>query len=64
MSKVIESLTGPQKRERIHNDQMVLKLPKAAKDLVKSIATQDNVSDAHIVRVALAEYFERRGYDS
>lgn len=62
MSKVIESLTGAQKRERVHNDQMVLKLPKAAKDLVRSIAATDNVSDAQIVRVALAEYFERRGY--
>lgn len=62
MSNVIENLTGAQKRERIHNDQMVLKLPKTAKQLVKDIAAKEQVSDSQIVRVALAEYFERRGY--
>lgn len=62
MSNLIEALSGTGKRERVHNAQMVLKLPLAAKQLVNAVAQEDNVSDSAIVRIALAEYFERRGY--
>lgn len=62
MATTIEALNSGGKRERVQDAQMVIKLPGAAKSLVKEIADKEGVSEAAIVRYALAEYFERRGY--
>lgn len=62
MSNVIEDLSAPRKRARIHDAQIVIKLPKRAKELVEGIAAKEQTDSSVIVRLALAEYFERRGY--
>src|SRR3546814_11786080 len=62
MANVISALSTGAKREKIHDAQLVTKVPQRAKDLVSEIATKRGVSDAVVVREALAEYFERRGY--
>lgn len=64
MSNTIEQLTNGGKRVKTHDAQMVTKLPKAAKDLVKKVAGDLHISEADIVREALAEWFTRRGYRS
>lgn len=64
MSNVISALSSGGKRARVHDAQMVTKVPQRAKDLVKEVADKRKVSEAVIVREALAEYFERRGYRS
>lgn len=64
MSNVIAALSGGGKRARVHDAQMVTKVPQRAKDLVSEIATKEKISEASVVRAALAEYFERRGYRS
>lgn len=64
MTTTIEALNSGGKRERVHNAQIVTKVPQSAKDLVNTISKKENVSEATIVRQALAEYFERRGYRS
>lgn len=51
-------------RTRIMDAQLVTKIPVAAKLLISRAAADRGVSDAAIVREALAEYFERRGYES
>lgn len=50
-------------RVRVHDDQIVLKLPKSVKKLVKDIADARHTSAATIHREALAEYLTRRGYN-
>jgi hypothetical protein len=62
MSNTIELLTNGGKRTKIHDTQMVTKLPKAAKELVKKASVEQGISEADVVRTALAEYFARRGY--
>lgn len=62
MSNVIDSLSGGGRRVRVHDAQIVAKVPARAKELVNEIATKREVTDAVIIREALAEYFERRGY--
>lgn len=62
VSNVIEALASGGKRQKIHDAQLVTKVPQRAKDLVTEVAKKREVSDAVIVREALAEYFERRGY--
>lgn len=62
MSNVIQALSSGGKREKVHNAQLVTKVPERAKELVSEIADQRSVSEATIVREALGEYFERRGY--
>lgn len=64
MSTTIEALNSGGKRVRIHDAQLVVKLPGTAKTLVKTVADAESVSEATIVRWALAEYFEKRGYRS
>jgi hypothetical protein len=61
MSDTLAALNSGGKRTRIHDAQMVVKLPKAAKALVEAEAKREGVFDAVIVRRALGEYFERRG---
>lgn len=58
----LASLQAPKKREKVNDAQIVVKLPKAVKGLISEVATKDHVSDATIVREALGEYFNRRGY--
>lgn len=62
MSNVIDALSTGGKRVRIHDAQIVTKLPASAKKLVQEVASERGVSDATIVREALAEWFEKRGY--
>lgn len=61
-SNVIDALSNGGKRPKVFDAQMVNKVPKRAKELVSEIAAKREVSDSVIVREALAEYFERRGY--
>ena len=51
------------KRPRVHDAQMVTKLPKPVKALVEQYAKDHAMAAADVVRDALAEYFTRRGYD-
>ncbi len=62
MSNVISALSSGGKRARVHDAQIVTKVPTRAKELIAEIATAREVSDAVIVREALGEYFEKRGY--
>lgn len=62
MSTITDSLRTGGQRARTHDAQMVTKLPKAAKALVRQVGQDQDMSDGAIVRDALAEYFERRGY--
>jgi hypothetical protein len=62
MENVIEQLSSGGKRAKVHDAQLVTKVPGRAKALVNEIAESRGVSDAVIVREALGEYFERRGY--
>lgn len=62
MPNVISALSSGGKRARIHDAQIVTKVPSRAKELVSEIADKQGVSDSAIVREALGEYFERRGY--
>ena len=62
LTKALGALSTTGKRERVHDAQMVLKLPTQVKDLVKEYADATGVSTATIIRFAVAEYFERRGF--
>lgn len=62
MSDVNDALRSGGKRARTHDAQMVIKLPASAKALLREAAESQGVSDATVVRLALAEWFERRGY--
>ena len=64
MSNTLTALSTGGKRTRTHDAQMVIKLPATAKALVKDEADRLEESEAHVVRIALAEYFERRGLGS
>lgn len=61
MSSTLDALTSGGKRTKVHNAQLVVKLPQGARDLVTAQAGIEQVSEATVVRWALAEYFERRG---
>lgn len=60
----IDALNEGHKRTKVMNAQMVLKLPQAVKDLIREQAEGSGVSDATIIRWALADYFDRRGIRS
>ena len=63
MGKNIEALRSGSKRTKTHDAQMVFKLPAAVKELVESIGREKfNDSAAEVVRDALGEYLEKRGY--
>lgn len=62
MSDLLNSLTAPNKRVKIHDAQMVNKVPKRAKELVEEIAAKREISSSAVVREALGEYFAKRGY--
>lgn len=58
----LKAMRGSGKRPKVHDAVLITKLPKAVKALVQEYAKGSEVSDATIVRDALGEYFERRGY--
>lgn len=62
MSSTIDALRTGGKRTKTHDAQMVIKLPGRAKELVGEVAAKREVSEATVVREAIAEYLERRGY--
>lgn len=62
MSTIADALRSGGKRTKTHDAQMVIKLPSRAKELVNTVATKREVSEATVVREAIAEYLERRGY--
>ena len=64
MTSTIDQLTNGGKRVKTHDAQMVTKLPSTAKALIKKVAADQGISEADVVRTALAEYFTRRGYRS
>ena len=61
--EAIAALGGSGKRPRVHDAQLVTKLPKPVKTLVNEIAAKEGVTEATIVRRALGEFLERRGYN-
>lgn len=63
MSNNLDALTNGGKRVKTHDAQMVIKLPSFAKALVNKAAVAQEVSEATVVRHAIAEYLERRGYN-
>jgi hypothetical protein len=62
MATISDTLRTAARRPRVHDAQIVTKLPKRAKELVNEIARGRGTFEATIVREALAEYLERRGY--
>lgn len=62
MTNTLADLTNGGKRVKTHDAQIVVKVPTAAKTLVNKAADAEGVSAATIVRLAVAEYLERRGY--
>lgn len=62
MASTVDALRSGGKRTKTHDAQMVFKLPSSAKELVKKVAKDTSNSEGGILRDALAEYFERRGY--
>lgn len=58
----LASLSSGGKRQKINDDQIVVKLPKAVKALVEEVAGKQGVFSAVVVREALGEYFHKRGY--
>lgn len=62
MSNLMNDLNRVGKRARTHDAQIVVKLPAAAKALIREISEKEGVSDATTVRLALAEYLSKRGY--
>lgn len=51
------------KRVRVHDSQAVIKLPRSVKKLVRDIADARHVSEATVIREAIAEYLTKRGYN-
>lgn len=62
MSEMLEALRSKGRRARIMDAQMVIKLPARAKELINEAAKSMQVSDSTVVREAIAEFLERRGY--
>lgn len=62
MSDITDALNSAGKRAKTHDAQMVIKLPASAKSLIRTASESQGVSDATIVRWALAEWFDKRGY--
>ena len=64
----LSRLTGGSRRPRVHNAQMVFKAPADVKALVEQYAAEQSeakgytISAADVLRFAIAEYFERRGF--
>lgn len=61
MSGALSGLTGTGGRVKVHDAQMVIKVPGAVKSLVEEASKAEDVSQATIIRWALADFFEKRG---
>lgn len=61
LNDALGSLATAGKRVKVHDAQVVLKVPTAVKKLVEEHAEGNAVSAATVIRWAVAEYFERRG---
>lgn len=61
LTEALGSLATAGKRVKVHDAQVVLKVPTPVKKLVEDHASTNNVSAATVIRWAVAEYFERRG---
>ncbi len=59
----LEAMAGNGKRVRVHDDQMVLKLPAQVKGMIASEAEVQGVTSSTIVRRAVADYLAARGYE-
>jgi DNA-binding MurR/RpiR family transcriptional regulator len=59
---MMDDLNRVGRRVKTHDQQLVVKLPAAAKALIREIGEKEGVSDATIVRMALAEWMTKRGY--
>ncbi|HKZ21204.1 MAG TPA: ribbon-helix-helix protein, CopG family [Acidimicrobiia bacterium] len=62
MSNPISDLTNGGQRTKVHDAQILAKLPSSAKALLQKAADSQGVTLAVVIRTALAEYLERRGY--
>ena len=62
MAAQINALQQTARREKIHDAQIVVKLPASVKELIEKIGADQGTSAASIHRAALGEYLERRGY--
>lgn len=62
MTNTLSDLTNGGKRTRVHNAQVVFKLPEEAKSLMEKAAESQGISSAAAHRHAVAEYLQRRGY--
>lgn len=62
IEQALNSMHNSGRRAKVHDAQMVIKLPSPIKTLVKAYADGREESEAAVVRQALAEFFERRGY--
>lgn len=62
MSNTLSALTNGGQRVKTHDAQIMIKLPSAAKALVEKVAEDQGVGSSAVVRAAIAEYLERRGY--
>jgi len=58
----LDAMTEVRKRVRVHDTQIVTKLPAPIKELISEVAGIRGVSDSTIVREAIAEYMTKRGY--
>lgn len=60
-AEALAQLAGTGKRPKVHDAQIVFKLPSPVKALIQEYSTSEEVSDGQVIRWALAEYFEKRG---
>lgn len=57
----LAQLGGTGKRAKVHDAQIVFKLPSPVKALIQEYADSEEVGGGQVIRWALAEYFEKRG---
>lgn len=60
----LAALNTAGKRVKVHDAQIVIKLPASIKKLIAEDAEANETSEATIVRWALADYFAKRGFQA
>ena len=64
VSKSLDALAPTsRKRVRVHDAMLPIKMPSAVRSLISEVAEREGISDAAVVRWALSEFFNRRGYN-
>lgn len=58
----LEALTSTGKREKVHDEKLLVKHPAAVRTLVKQVAAETGLSENGVWRDAMAEYLGRRGF--